>query len=337
MKAVALTRYLPVADPEALIDVELPDPIPGPRDLLVRVKAISVNPIDTKVRAPKDKLETRPKVLGWDAAGVVEQVGETVRRFRPGDEVYYAGSITRPGCNSELHLVDERIVGGKPTRLSFAEAAALPLTTITAWEALFERLGIDVQGEQAGQSLLLIGGGGGVGSIGIQLANLAGLTVIATASRPETRALVEKLGADHVLDHRQPLSTGLRQLGFVAVDYIANFVDTDSYWNPMAELIRPEGRIVSIVDNVHPVALNLLKSKSVTFVWESMFTKSMFETPNMSNQGKLLDEVALLVDSGTIQSTVTEVLEPIHAANLREAHRRIESHKTIGKIVLAGW
>ena len=269
------------------------------------------------------------------------------RRFRPGDEVYYAGSITRPGCNSELHLVDERIAGGKPARLSFAEAAALPLTTITAWEALFERLGIDVQGEQAGQSLLLIGGAGGVGSIGIQLANIAGLTVIATASRPETRAWVEKLGAGHVVDHRQPLSAGLRQLGFVAVDYIANFVDTDSYWDPifrlfltghrLAELIRPEGKIVSIVDNVHPVALNLLKSKSVTFAWESMFTKSMYETPNMGSQGKLLDEVALLVDNGTIQSTVTEVLEPINAANLREAHRRIESHKTIGKIVLNGW
>ena len=337
MKAVALTRYLPIADPEALLDVELSEPIPGPRDLLVRVKAISVNPIDTKVRAPKEKVETAPKVLGWDAAGVVERVGEAVKRFRPGDEVYYAGSITRPGCNSELHLVDERIVGGKPTRLSFAEAAALPLTTITAWEALFERLGIDVQGEQAGQSLLLIGGAGGVGSIGIQLANLAGLTVITTASRPETRALVEKLGADHVVDHRQPLGIGLRQLGFVAVDYIANFVDTDSYWDSMAEVIRPEGKIVSIVDNVHPIALNRLKGKSVTFAWESMFTKSMYETPAMGSQGKLLDEVALLVDNGNIQSTLTEVLEPINAANLREAHRRIESHKTVGKIALSGW
>jgi zinc-binding alcohol dehydrogenase family protein len=337
MKAIALTRYLPITDPESLMDVELPEPSPQPRDLLVRVEAVSVNPVDTKVRAPKNKIEPRPKVLGWDAAGVVETVGSDVIRFRPGDEVYYAGSIVRPGSNSEFHVVDERIVGHKPTSLDFAEAAALPLTTITAWEAFFERLAIDRHGKNGGETLLILGGAGGVGSIGIQLAKLAGLKVIATASRPESRAWVEKLGADHVIDHRQPLPASLRKLGDETIDFIANFVNTDSYWDAMAEVIRPEGKIVSIVENEHPLDLNVLKSKSATFVWEFMFTKAMFETPTMGMQGQLLDEVSKLVDSGKLRTTLTDTLGKITAENLRKAHAHLESGTTIGKIALRGF
>ena len=259
MKAVALTQYLPINDPQSLFDIELPKPAaPASRDLLVRVEAISVNPVDTKVRSPKPNVEKNPRVLGWDAAGVVEAVGSDVKRFKSGDEVYYAGDIKRPGSNSEFHLVDERIVGHKPRSLNFAEAAALPLTTLTAWEALFERINIDRQGANQGQSLLIIAGAGGVGSIATQLARLAGLIVIATASRPETQAWVASMGANHVVDHRQPLPPQLRALNFASVDFIANFVNTDTYWSVMAELIRPQGKIACIVENSGPIDLNLL-------------------------------------------------------------------------------
>jgi len=337
MKAVGLRRYLPIADPESLIDLEIPKPEPGPRDLLVRVEAISVNPVDTKVRAPKPKEEVEPRVLGWDAAGVVEATGSSVTLFRPGDEVYYSGSILRQGTNSEFHLVDERIVGQKPAKLSFAQAAALPLTTITAWEALFDRLGIDRFGADGGQSLLIIGGAGGVGSIGIQLAKLAGLKITATASRLATRDWCLKLGADHIIDHRNPLKASLTEIGIEDVCFIANFVDTDLYWAPMAEVIRHQGRICCINENRSPLDLNLLKSKSACFVWEFMFTRSMYETTDMQQQRELLNEVASLLDSGVIQSTVTEIMTPINATNLRSAHAKSESGRTIGKIVLAGW
>jgi zinc-binding alcohol dehydrogenase family protein len=337
MKAVGLTRYLPITDPESLRDLDLPKPVPGNHDLLVRIEAVSVNPVDIKVRAPKPKIESAPRVLGWDAAGVVEQVGPEVTLFRPGDEVYYSGSIIRPGTNCEYHLVDERIVGSKPASLSFAQAGALPLTTITAWETFFDRLLIDRKRANAGQLLLIIGGAGGVGSIGIQIAKFAGLKVIATASRNETRQWCRNLGADYVIDHRQPLQTELERIGVAAVDYIANFSNTDLYWNAMAEVIRPEGAICSIVENAEPLDLNILKSKSATFVWEFMFTKSMFGTPNMQTQGALLNEVAKLVDAGRIRTTLTDTVSPINAQNLRQVHERIESGRTIGKIVLAGW
>jgi zinc-binding alcohol dehydrogenase family protein len=337
MKAVALTHYLPINDPKSLLDVDLPKPIAVGRDLLVRVEAVSVNPVDTKVRAPKACVEDVPRVLGWDAAGVVENVGSAVTQFKPGDEVYYAGDITRSGSNAEFQLVDERIVGHKPGTLSFAEAAALPLTTITAWEALFERMNIDPNGANKGQSLLIIGGAGGVGSIAIQLAKLAGLVVMTTASRPETRQWVTALGSDHVLDHRKPLTEQLAGLGNPVVDYIANFNNTDAYWVVMAEAIRPQGKIVSIVENEGPLDLNLLKSKSATFVWEFMFTRSMFRTPDMARQGALLNEVATLIHAGKLRTTLTETLSPINAANLRTAHAKSESGKTIGKISLAGW
>ncbi len=282
-------------------------------------------------------IEADPKILGWDAAGVVERVEGDVTLFRPGDEVYYAGSITRPGTNSEYHLVDERIVGKKPVSLTFAEAAALPLTTITAWETFFERLHIDRAGADAGKLLLIIGGAGGVGSIAIQIAKFAGLKVIATASRSETREWCISLGADYVIDHRQPLKTGLEKIGVGQVDYIANFSNTDLYWTAMADIITPEGAICSIVENSEPLDLNILKSKSATFAWEFMFTKSMFNSSNMEAQGALLNEVAKLIDSKLIRTTLTETVPTINAKNLRDVHERIESGRGIGKIVLAGW
>ena len=337
MKAVALTHYLPIADPQSLADVELPKPTPSGHDILVRIEAVSVNPVDTKVRAPKAKVETEPRVLGWDAAGVVESAGSSVTKFKPGDEVYYAGDVTRSGSNAEFQLVDERIVGRKPRTLSFAQAAAMPLTTITAWEALFDRMSIDRAGTNRGQSLLIIGGAGGVGSIAIQLGKLAGLTVIATASRPETQEWVKKLGADHVIDHRQPLPPQLKELGHKEVDYIANFSNTDAYWAIMAEVIRPQGHIVSVVENSKPVEIGLLKSKSASFSWEFMFARAMYQTPDMDKQGILLNEAAALFDAGTLRTTLTETLSPINAANLRAAHAKSESGKTIGKTALAGW
>jgi zinc-binding alcohol dehydrogenase family protein len=337
MKAVALTHYLPTSNPQCLFDTELPKPTPVGRDVLVRVEAISVNPVDTKVRAPKARVETSPRVLGWDAAGVVEAVGPNVTRFKPGDDVYYAGDITRAGSNSEFQLVDERIAGRKPRSLNFAQAAALPLTTITAWEALYDRLNIDSTGENQGRSLLIIGGAGGVGSIAIQLAKLAGLAVVATASRPETQKWAADLGADHVVDHRKPLPEQLGRLGYREVDFIFNCNNTDLYWSTMCELIRPQGKIACIVENSAPLEMNLLKSKSAGFIWEFMFTRAMFQTADMAAQGELLDEAAVLIDAKKLRTTLSETLSPINATNLREAHARLESGKTIGKIVLAGW
>jgi zinc-binding alcohol dehydrogenase family protein len=337
MKAVALTHYLPIVDPQSLLDISVTEPSPVGRDLLVRVEAVSVNPVDTKIRAPKPQVETVPRVLGWDAAGVVAAVGSAVTQFKPGDEVYYAGDITRPGSNAEFQLVDERIVGNKPHTLGFAEAAALPLTAITAWEAMFERMGIDSQGANQGQSLLIIGGAGGVGSIAIQLAKLAGLDVIATASRPETLRWVSALGADHVLDYRQPLPAQLAEVGHKTVDFIANFSNTDTYWPVMAEVIRPQGKIVCIVENQEALDLKLLKGKSVLFAWESMFTRSLYQTPDMSAQGNLLNQVGALIDAKKLRTTLTETLSPINAANLRKAHAQSESGKVIGKIALSGW
>ena len=333
MKAVALTRYLPVSDPDAFVDVELPTPSPQGHDILVAVRAVAVNPVDTKLRAPKDKVEPAPRVLGFDASGVVEAVGPDASLFVPGDEVYYAGDITRPGTNQQYHLVDERIVGRKPKTLSFAEAAALPLTTITAYEAFFDRLGIDRDGADAGQSILIIGAAGGVGSIGIQLAKRAGLTVIATASRPETIAWVTELGADHVVNHREPLVDQVRELGLQHVDHIAIFNDM-RHWDAAVELIRPQGGIVSIDATDLPMPMARLKSKAASLHWELMFTRAMFGTPDMIEQHRLLSFVADEIDAGQLRTTLADVLTPINADNLREAHRRIETGAARGKIVL---
>lgn len=337
MKAVALTRSLPIDDPQSLVDVVLPDPGPPQgHDLLVRVHAVSVNPVDTKQRAAAGNL-AQPRVLGWDAAATVEAIGPEVTLFKPGDQVYYAGDISRPGSNSELQLVDERIVGSKPGSLDFAQAAAIPLTAITAWEAFFDRMKIDVGGAQRGATLLIIGGAGGVGSIGIQLAKIAGVTVIATASRAESAAWVRELGAHHVVDHSRPMAPQLEALGMKHVDYIANFNDTDRYWQAMCELIRPQGAIVSIVANRGPLAQDALRAKSATLCWESMFTRPRLGLPDMIEQHRLLDHVGAWIDAGRMRGTLRETLSPINAANMRAAHRRIESGKMIGKLVVAGW
>lgn len=316
-------------------DIEQPKPAPTGRDLLVKVEAISVNPVDTKQR----KVDSAaPRVLGWDAAGTVEAAGPEVTLFKRGDEVYYAGDVTRPGANSEFHLVDERIVGRKPKRLDFAQAAAIPLTAITAWEAFFDRMKIDRGGKDAGKTMLIIGGAGGVGSIGIQLARLAGLTVVATASRPDTREWVKTLGAHHVLDHRQPLKAQAEAAGFKEFDYIANFSgDLDSHWPAMSELIAPQGYAVAIVGNSKPLALDALRMKSASFCFEFMFTRPRHQTPDMIEQHRLLNEVGQLLDAGTLKCTLKETLTPINAANLRKAHARLESGTMIGKLVLAGW
>lgn len=336
MKAVGFTHYLPVTDPQFFLDLDLPKPAPRGRDILVSVKAVAINPVDVKVRAPKDKVEPQPRIIGYDAAGVVEAVGPDVTLFKVGDEVYYAGDLTRSGTNQEFHLVDERIVGFKPKSLSFAEAAALPLTTITAYEAFFDRLRIDRDGADKGKSILIIGGAGGVGSIGIQLAKRAGLTVIATASRPETVAWVEELGADHVVSHREDLVKQVHAAGFKFVDYVAIFNDM-RHWKAAVELIRPQGAIVSIDDTNLPMPMADLKTKAASLHWELMFTRSMFQTPDMIEQHKLLSWVADQIDAGRLRTTVAEVLSPINAANMREAHRRVETGAAKGKIVVEGF
>ena len=337
MKAVAIFRHLPITDPESLVDVTLSEPVPTGHDILVRVAAVSVNPVDTKQRAASGKVEPQPRVLGWDAAGTVAAVGPEVTLFKPGDEVYYAGDVTRPGSNSERQLVDERIVALKPRTMDFAQAAAMPLTAITAWEAYFDRMKIDPAGGHHGATLLIIGGAGGVGSIGIQIAKVAGLKVIATASRPETVAWAKELGADHIVDHSQPLRPQIEALGLKFVDYIANFNDTDRYWEATGDLIRPQGTIVLIVGNRGPLAQDGVRGKSATVCWELMFTRPRFNTHDMIEQHHLLTRVAELIDAGRIHGTMRECVRPINAANLRAAHAKLESGKMIGKLVLAGW
>ncbi|MEL6900295.1 MAG: zinc-binding alcohol dehydrogenase family protein [Cyanobacteria bacterium J06606_4] len=333
MKAVGLYQYLPIENEESLQDVDIEKPNATGRDLLVAVKAISVNPVDVKVRSPKDKKEDSPRILGWDAAGTVVAVGEEVTQYAPGDDVFYAGDITQPGTNSEFHLVDERIVGRKPTSLSFAEAAALPLTGITAWEALFERLNISKTGEDAGKSILIIGGAGGVGSIAIQIAKqVAQLRVIATASRPETTDWCRKMGADVVINHRQNLAHQIDE-----VDYILCLNSTDMHWQAMAEIIKPQGMICSIVETPQPMDLGILKHKSAGFVWEFMFTRSMHHTDDMDQQRQLLNDISQLIDTHVLRTTCNDIVKPISAQTLRQVHSRIETGSSIGKIVLAEW
>jgi len=333
MKAVGHYRSLPIDDPESLVDVDVPEPKPEGRDLLVEVRAVSVNPVDTKRRAAGAKPD-QLKILGYDAAGVVKATGPQSSLFKPGDEVYYAGSIRRQGTNSELHLVDERIVGTKPSSLSFAQAAALPLTTITAWEAMFERMGISKIGAHAGKRLLILGGAGGVGSIAIQLAKkLARLHVTASASRPESIAWVRRLGADATVDHTQSLP---EQLGGEA-DYIFICTSTDPLFPVLPKLAKPQGRICSIVRTLKPVDLAPLQEKSLTFAWEGMFTRSTFETEDLQVQHELLEAAGRHVDAGTLVTTFKENLGKICAQNLKAAHRRLEQGHTLGKLVLEGF
>lgn len=336
MKAVGISIPGTVDSPDALVDLDLPVPTPGPHDLLVRVKAISVNPADTKVRRFSSHAPGTHRIAGYDAAGVVEAVGAAVTLFRPGDAVYYAGDITRPGTNAELHLVDERIVAAKPTTLDWAGAAALPLTAITAWEALFDR--IDVTRPVPGaNALLVIGGAGGVGSIAIQLAKvLTDLPIIATASRPATVEWSKRLGADHVIDHRQPLAPQVAALGIGAPGFVLSTTYTEQHLPAIAELIAPQGRL-ALIDDPKVLDIAAFKHKMVSVHWEFMFGRAMFQTPDMVAQHKLLSEVARLVDQGRIITTQTQALSPINAATLREAHALIESERMRGKIVLEGW
>jgi zinc-binding alcohol dehydrogenase family protein len=340
MKAIGYIQAhaLNAAGEAGLTDITLPDPTPSGHDVLVEVKAVSVNPVDTKVRASAARSAGPDyKVLGYDASGVVRAVGPEVTLFKAGDKVWYAGSIARPGTNSELHLVDERIVGRMPKTLGFAEAAALPLTSITAWEMLFDRLGIAPGKTPNNKTLLIIGASGGVGSIMTQLATrLTSLTVIGTASRPETQAWVKELGAHHVIDHSRPIAEELKRIGIPAVDYIVSLTQTDSHLAQIAEAIAPQGKFGLIDDPVN-FDITLFKRKSASIHWELMFTRPLFGTPDMVAQHRLLNEVAQLVDSGLIRTTLTESFGSINAANLRKAHALIESGKARGKVVLEGW
>ncbi|EZP72146.1 zinc-binding alcohol dehydrogenase family protein (plasmid) [Novosphingobium resinovorum] len=338
MRAIAYHQAGVLDRPDALVDVELPRPVAAGRDLLVAVQAVSVNPVDTKVRAGAPPFEGRAeRILGWDAAGIVEAVGPDVTRFKVGDPVFYAGNIARDGSNAQYQLVDERIVGRAPSTLSVAEAAALPLTAITAWEALFDRLRVQDKVGQEPANLLIIGGAGGVGSVAIQIARAGtDLTVIATASRPETQDWVRGLGAHHVIDHSQPMAPQIAALGLDAPAFVFSTTHTDHHLADIAELIAPQGRFALIDD---PASLDIIafKRKAVSVHWELMFTRSLFDTPDVAEQGRLLDEVAKLVDQGAIRTTLTQTLSPINAANLIAAHRQIESATTRGKIVLEGW
>lgn len=336
MPAVAYRRSLPIDDPESLVDVELPVPEPGPRDLLVRVEAVAVNPIDCKLRRGTDPGGT-PKVLGWDAAGTVVAVGADVELFRVGEEVYYAGAVDRPGANSRYHAVDESLVGRKPASLSFTEAAAMPLTSLTAWEGLFDRLGLRTGAPEQTGTLLVTAAAGGVGAMVAQLARaLTGLTVIGTASRPRTAAFARRMGVDHVVDHTEPLAPQLAELAPGGLDHVFSTVGTQRNLPVYAELLNPFGRIVAI-DDVDTLPMGLLKPKSIAFHWESMFTRSRFATPDRAGQHRILTRVAHLVDAGVLRTTAIRDLGPVNAANLRAAHRLQESGTTIGKTTLTGF
>jgi zinc-binding alcohol dehydrogenase family protein len=335
MKAVVYAQAgLPIDDPQALYEVDLPKPEPGPRDLLVKIEAISVNPVDSKLRQGVQPAGAR--ILGWDAVGTVEAVGADVKGFKAGDAVWYAGDITRPGSYAEYGLVDERIAGHRPTSISAAQAAALPLTAITAWELLFERLKVPEHGGR-GESLLVMGAGGGVGSILVQLASkLTELTVIGTASRTASQAWVRELGAHHVIDHAKPLRPQLEELGIKQVDHVISLTHTDSYYEQIVDLLKPQGQLALIDD---PAVLDAmpLKRKSISLHWEFMFTRSMYRTVDMDKQHLLLDRVAALIDQGTLRTTLGEHIGIVNATNLRKAHAQIESNRTVGKIVLEGF
>ncbi|CAM3466686.1 zinc-binding alcohol dehydrogenase family protein [Paracoccus nototheniae] len=337
MKAIGYRLPGPIEGEASLMDIDLAEPLPTGRDLLVEIKAISVNPVDYKVRRSTPPQEGGWKVLGYDASGIVRAVGSEVTLFQPGDEVFYAGSIIRPGTNAELHLVDERIVGAKPASLDWAEAAALPLTTLTAWEAFFDRLDVTRPVPGAAPAILIIGGAGGVGSVAVQIARQrTDLTVIATASRPETQDWVKALGAHHVLDHSKPLASQIEALGIGAPAFVFSTTHTADHVADIVELIAPQGRFCLIDD---PAGFDIMafKRKAVSIHHELMFTRSIYGTPDMARQGWILNEASALVDAGRLRSTLTERLSPINAANLRRVHALLEGGQARGKIVLEGF
>ncbi|WP_413624230.1 zinc-binding alcohol dehydrogenase family protein [Luteibacter sp. Lutesp34] len=335
MKAIVYTQQgLPIQDPKSLVEMDLPKPVATGRDLLVAVRAVSVNPVDTKVRNGMATAE--PRVLGFDAVGTVAAAGPEVTLFKEGDEVYYAGSLVRPGSNAQFQLVDERIVGHKPRTLDDAHAAALPLTSLTAWEMLFDRLKV-VEGGNDGETLLVIGAGGGVGSILVQLARrLTKLTVVGTASRSETADWVRELGAHQVIDHGKPLGPQLEALGIAQVDHVIGLTHSDDYFEQIVELVKPQGQF-GLIDDPKSLDVTKLKRKSISLHWESMFTRSTYQTADMVEQHRILDRVAALIDDGTLRTTLGEHFGSITAENLRKAHELIESHKAKGKIVLEGF
>ena len=337
MKAIGYFVPQPITANDALVELELPIPAPRPRDLRVAVKAISVNPADVKRRDTSLPPNGEALILGYDAAGVVEAVGSDVTLFRPGDEVFYAGAIDRSGTNAELHLVDERLVGAKPRTLSFAEAAALPLTSITAWELLFDRLGVPYGVKTQHGTLLIINGAGGVGSILTQIARrLTGLTVVATASRPETIAWCKKMGAHHVIDHHRPFRDQLRGLGIAQVEYVAGLTATGRHLPAIEAVMAPQGRL-ALIDDPDSLDIVSLKRKCISVHWELMFTRSLYQTPDMIEQHRLLNEVAALADDGVLHSTMTVDAGAINVTNLKRVHALVESGRAIGKTVLSGF
>jgi NADPH:quinone reductase len=336
MKAIGFKTSLPITEQDSFIAFETEKPTPSSRELLVKIDAVSVNPVDFKIRqsAAKNTVLDTPKIIGWDAVGTVEAVGEAVTLFKVGDNVFYAGDLTKQGSNAEYQVIDERIVGKKPNTLSNEAAAVMPLTGLTAWEILFDRIRISAEKDKS-KTILIIGGAGGVGSIAIQLAKkIAGLNVITTASRPETIEWCKQQGADVVVNHKD-LVNEIRKAGFQHVDFIVDFVDTNSYWDAMAELIKPQGHIASITGSAEPVELNKLKTKSASFSWELMYTRSMFRTDDMIEQHNILNKLANLLDSGVIKTTLNTTLSGLTAESFKEAHRLSESGKTIGKIAIA--
>lgn len=337
MKAVGSHQPLPVSDPRSLVDLSLPDPSYGEQDLLVEVQAIAVNPADTKVRASARLAPGTCRILGWDAMGRVRAVGSRVTGFKPGDSVFYAGAIDRPGSYAELQAVDARIVAHAPATLGNEDAAALPLTALTAWETLFDRLRVDQPVPGAAHGIVVIGGAGGVGSMTIQLARaLTNLTVIATASRPETVEWVGKMGAHHVIDHRQPMAPQIEALGLGAPAFVFSTTHTDDYLADIVDLIAPQGRL-ALIDDPRSLDIVSLKRKSLSVHWEFMFTRPLLGTADIARQQEILQEVARLVDQGRIVTTRTRTLGAINAENLRSAHALLESGRAMGKIVLAGW
>ena len=331
MKAVGFTHC---GDVDVLVDLDIPEPAASGFELLVEVKAIAVNPIDCKIRKSKAPSEGNYVIPGWDAVGVVTSVGDKVTLFKPGDEVWYAGDLTRPGCNSEYQLVDERIVGFKPKTLSWAEAAALPLTTLTAWELLFDRLAIS---DKEKSTLLITGAAGGVGSILVQLARqLTSLTIIGTASRPESQQWVINNGAHHVIDHNQPMLKQLNKAGIKEADYVISLTHTDEHGKELINCLKPQGKF-ALIDDPSSLDFKLFKLKSISIHWEMMYTRSMFQTPDMIKQHEILNKVSELVDNGSVKTTLNEQFGTINAKNLRRAHKLLESGKSLGKIVLEGF
>lgn len=334
MKAIGAKTQQSGSNQSNLVDFEIKKPQAKGHDLLVKIAAVSVNPIDIAVRKQLKADLPQPKILGWDAWGIVEEIGSAVELFQPGDRVFYAGDYRRSGSNADYQLVDERLVAHAPKKLSIAQAVAMPLTSLTAWEALFEKMGLSPEKKYSNQTILIINGAGGVGSIAIQLAKMVGLQVIATASRSETKNWAQKMGADIILNHRRSLPEQLFNNGQKSVDFILGLSDIDGHWGEIAEMIKPEGRIVSITGNRHPLDLGLLKSKSVTFAWEWMYTKSFYQLPTMITQHQILEKVSQLLDQGILHSTLKQTLHSLNADVLEQAHQMIASNRSIGKIVI---